>query len=196
MQTIIDFCRDASSRYLTSRNYLFRQSSANARWRADFSLKVSVPAKRNNCKNLQWHREKHRRRGCGALVEYGELGGVHNAEIEKWLNQIGQSLAKTPQANASSSRWSRRFSFLIEKVFAGEMEKPATSPAFKILLVCWTRCDCGMADAQNGWPADASVLHGECELTSRRLVDQLARYAAATVRPAAKRRMVGETRFL
>jgi beta-barrel assembly-enhancing protease len=25
---------------------------------------------------------------------------VHNAEIEHWLNQIGQSLAKTPQANA------------------------------------------------------------------------------------------------
>ena len=25
---------------------------------------------------------------------------IHNAEIERWLNQIGQSLAKTPQANA------------------------------------------------------------------------------------------------
>ena len=25
---------------------------------------------------------------------------IHNAEIEHWLNQIGQSLAKTPQANA------------------------------------------------------------------------------------------------
>src|SRR5579871_6336790 len=29
-----------------------------------------------------------------------EMEVVHNAEIEKWLNQIGQNLAKTPQANA------------------------------------------------------------------------------------------------
>ncbi len=29
-----------------------------------------------------------------------EMEVVHNQEIEKWLNQIGQSLAKTPQANA------------------------------------------------------------------------------------------------
>lgn len=29
-----------------------------------------------------------------------EMEVVHNAEIEHWLNQIGQSLAKTPQANA------------------------------------------------------------------------------------------------
>jgi predicted Zn-dependent protease len=30
-----------------------------------------------------------------------EMEVVHNPEIESWLNQIGQSLAKTPQANAS-----------------------------------------------------------------------------------------------
>jgi len=29
-----------------------------------------------------------------------EMEVIHNAEIEKWLNQIGQNLAKTPQANA------------------------------------------------------------------------------------------------
>jgi Zn-dependent protease with chaperone function len=29
-----------------------------------------------------------------------EMEVIHNAEIEGWLNQIGQSLAKTPQANA------------------------------------------------------------------------------------------------
>jgi beta-barrel assembly-enhancing protease len=29
-----------------------------------------------------------------------EMEVVHNAEVEKWLNQIGQNLAKTPQANA------------------------------------------------------------------------------------------------
>jgi len=29
-----------------------------------------------------------------------EMEVVHNAEIESWLNQIGQQLAKTPQANA------------------------------------------------------------------------------------------------
>ena len=29
-----------------------------------------------------------------------EMEVVHNPEIEKWLNQIGQNLAKTPQANA------------------------------------------------------------------------------------------------
>lgn len=29
-----------------------------------------------------------------------EMEVVHNAEVEKWLNQIGQSLARTPQANA------------------------------------------------------------------------------------------------
>src|SRR3569833_1669758 len=29
-----------------------------------------------------------------------EMEVVHNQEIETWLNQIGQSLAKTPQANA------------------------------------------------------------------------------------------------
>ncbi|HEV2200346.1 MAG TPA: M48 family metallopeptidase [Bryobacteraceae bacterium] len=29
-----------------------------------------------------------------------EMEVVHNAEIEHWLNQIGQNLAKTPQANA------------------------------------------------------------------------------------------------
>ena len=29
-----------------------------------------------------------------------EMEVVHNPEIETWLNQIGQSLAKTPQANA------------------------------------------------------------------------------------------------
>lgn len=29
-----------------------------------------------------------------------EMEVIHNPEIEKWLNQIGQNLAKTPQANA------------------------------------------------------------------------------------------------
>jgi beta-barrel assembly-enhancing protease len=29
-----------------------------------------------------------------------EMEVVHNAQVEKWLNQIGQNLAKTPQANA------------------------------------------------------------------------------------------------
>jgi beta-barrel assembly-enhancing protease len=29
-----------------------------------------------------------------------EMEVIHNPEIERWLNQIGQSLAKTPQANA------------------------------------------------------------------------------------------------
>jgi beta-barrel assembly-enhancing protease len=29
-----------------------------------------------------------------------EMEVVHNADIEKWLNQIGQNLAKTPEANA------------------------------------------------------------------------------------------------
>ncbi|HEX4285495.1 MAG TPA: M48 family metallopeptidase [Terracidiphilus sp.] len=29
-----------------------------------------------------------------------EMEVIHNAEIESWLNQIGQNLAKTPQANA------------------------------------------------------------------------------------------------
>src|SRR5215471_3722077 len=29
-----------------------------------------------------------------------EMEVIHNAEIENWLNQIGQSLAKAPQANA------------------------------------------------------------------------------------------------
>ena len=29
-----------------------------------------------------------------------EMEVVHNPEIERWLNQIGQNLAKTPQANA------------------------------------------------------------------------------------------------
>ena len=29
-----------------------------------------------------------------------EMEVIHNAEIERWLNQIGQNLAKTPQANA------------------------------------------------------------------------------------------------
>ena len=29
-----------------------------------------------------------------------EMEVIHNTEIEQWLNQIGQSLAKTPQANA------------------------------------------------------------------------------------------------
>ena len=29
-----------------------------------------------------------------------EMEVIHNAEIEHWLNQIGQNLAKTPQANA------------------------------------------------------------------------------------------------
>ena len=29
-----------------------------------------------------------------------EMEVVHNPEVEKWLNQIGQNLAKTPQANA------------------------------------------------------------------------------------------------
>jgi beta-barrel assembly-enhancing protease len=29
-----------------------------------------------------------------------EMEVIHDAEIEKWLNQIGQNLAKTPQANA------------------------------------------------------------------------------------------------
>ena len=28
-----------------------------------------------------------------------EMEVVHNPEIERWLNQIGQNLAKTPQAN-------------------------------------------------------------------------------------------------
>src|SRR5438046_1338831 len=29
-----------------------------------------------------------------------EMEVIHNPEIEQWLNQIGQNLAKTPQANA------------------------------------------------------------------------------------------------
>ena len=35
-----------------------------------------------------------------ALQVEREQEVIHNAEIEHWLNQIGQSLAKTPQANA------------------------------------------------------------------------------------------------
>src|SRR5205085_6384507 len=29
-----------------------------------------------------------------------EMEVIHNTEVEHWLNQIGQNLAKTPQANA------------------------------------------------------------------------------------------------
>jgi beta-barrel assembly-enhancing protease len=36
---------------------------------------------------------------AGAQVER-EMEVVHNPDIEKWLNQIGQNLARTPQANA------------------------------------------------------------------------------------------------
>src|SRR5215472_13109641 len=36
---------------------------------------------------------------AGAQVEH-EMEVVHNPQIEGWLNQIGQSLAKTPEANA------------------------------------------------------------------------------------------------
>lgn len=68
-----------------------------------FALFSQRPVKQADVKvqKTSLSRDQEMQLGKDAAIQVErEMEVIHNAEIEHWLNQIGQNLAKTPQANA------------------------------------------------------------------------------------------------